>query len=278
MEEQPKTEEDQTSRPSPLALIFMALRLLLFMVAISFGAFATLPLEGFLTAFTYQKLAAGVIAAVVLIGITVYTFRVPRTSILSSALDLEAIMVIAVSTIVMITAGFVTISTSGGKNFLTFAVILMGIYTFYLYKAIYGALKTQRENEALKRKYGELLEIDKEKSNFITVTSHQLRTPLTEIRWALDAVVERELDSTIRGVIQESLDSINRLVDIVNGMIGTARVRTGSKPDQEESIDVSSLIEEIMGDLNALAVKKIVFMGRKKPQEIGISAPERGFV
>lgn len=277
MEEQSKIELKQESQPSPFVLIFMALRLLLFMVAISFGAFTTLPLEGFLTALTYQKLFGGVALAVILIGVLVYAFRVPRTSIVSSALDLEAIVVIAISTLVMIIAGFVTISISGGKNFLTFAVILMAIYTFYLYKALYGALKIQRENEVLKRKHGELLEIDKEKSNFITITSHQLRTPLTEIKWALSAVVERELDGTTRGVIQKSLDSINRLVDIVNGMIGTAAAKSdksdlsdlaatksdlaaadkiGGADKKEKPIDLPSLIEEIMGDLNFLIAQK----------------------
>ena len=125
MAEYPPTELGQKSRAKPLALVFMALRLLVFMAAISLGALATLPLEGFLTAFTYQKLLGAVATAVILIGVLVYAFRIPRAPLINAALDLEALVVILISTLVMIIAGFVTISTSGGRNFLTFAVVLM---------------------------------------------------------------------------------------------------------------------------------------------------------
>ncbi len=249
------------------SIIFMALRLLIFLTAITLTAFITLPLEGFLTSFSYPKLAGGAVAVALLAGVVVYFIAIPRTSIISAAIDLEAVIIVAVGTIFLVIAGIITTLTSGGKNIITFGVVLMGISMFYIYKIIRGGLKLQHENEKLMRQYGELLEVDEEKTNFITVTSHQLRTPLTEIKWSLGSVLQKKLDTTEHASLQKSLDSVNRLIDIVNAMIGTGTTDKHVGSVQEEIIDAAILIENAVGELANLATQKEVTVQFTSPEK-----------
>lgn len=249
------------------SLVFMALRLLIFLTAITLTAFITLPLEGFLTSFSYPKLAGGAVAVALLAGVAVYFIAIPRTSVISAAIDLEAVIIVAVGTIFLIIAGIITTITSGGKNIITFGVVLMGISMFYIYKIIRGGLKLQHENEALIRQYGELLEVDKEKTNFITVTSHQLRTPLTEMKWSLGAVLQRNLDATTHASLQKSLDSVDSLIDIVNAMLGTGATESHEGSIQKEIIDAATLVENAVGELANLATQKEVTVHFTSPEK-----------
>lgn len=264
----------QKSDVKLISLVFMALRLLTFLTAITLTAFITLPLEGFLTSFSYPKLAGGAVAIALLAGVAVYFIAIPRTSITSAAIDLEAIIIVAVGTVFLIIAGTITTLTSGGKNIITFGVVLMGISMFYIYKIIRGGLKIQHDNEALKRQYGELLEVDKEKTNFITVTSHQLRTPLTEIKWSLGTVLQKDLDATTHASLQKSLDSVNRLVDIVNAMVGTGAAENREDSLLEKTVDAATLIENAVGELANLATQKEVSVNFTSPER---KVPLRGY-
>jgi PAS domain S-box-containing protein len=48
------------------------------------------------------------------------------------------------------------------------------------------------------------LQIDKVKSDFITLASHQLRTPLTEIRWALSSLKKQRLGKDQKHVVESA--------------------------------------------------------------------------
>ena len=64
------------------------------------------------------------------------------------------------------------------------------------------------------------------KSDFITVASHQLRTPISAIRWSLDTLLSEkpgQLNVKQIGIIQEAYQSNKFMVKIVNDLLRVAR-------------------------------------------------------
>src|SRR5581483_6469799 len=99
-----------------------------------------------------------------------------------------------------------------------------------------------------------------QKAEFLSIASHQIRTPLIGIRWAVEQVLEatslpeRELD-TLTLVHESTLDLIAR----VNNLLDVAAIeQRGLTPNQ--SILMRPLLEEITNSLELSAKRKSVHL------------------
>lgn len=87
----------------------------------------------------------------------------------------------------------------------------------------------RRETE-LTRANKRLQELDKVKSEFVSVAAHQLRTPLTGIKWSYLTLLEKEigpLSPDQKKIIEDGLRSINYAIDTINDLLNTARLEEG---------------------------------------------------
>ncbi|MBI2637306.1 MAG: HAMP domain-containing histidine kinase [Candidatus Sungbacteria bacterium] len=141
------------------------------------------------------------------------------------------------------------------------------IYAYTIFRIIKDTLNSQEENELIRKQYGQLLKIDREKSDFITITSHQLRTPLTAIRWALDEASQApELADATRTSIQEGLDNISRLTKVVDEMFKAQELENQAQtPLKKEPLNITALIEEIIDGAQPLMKEKGVSLTFNRP-------------
>lgn len=75
-----------------------------------------------------------------------------------------------------------------------------------------------------------LRELDSIKSEFVSVAAHQLRTPLTGIKWTLNALLAEEvgtLDENQKKFVADGLVSTYRLIELINDLLDTARLEEG---------------------------------------------------
>ena len=75
-----------------------------------------------------------------------------------------------------------------------------------------------------------LRELDSIKSEFVSVAAHQLRTPLTGIKWTLNALLNEEvgtLDEDQKKFVADGLVSTYRLIELINDLLDTARLEEG---------------------------------------------------
>lgn len=184
--------------------------------------------------------------------------------IITTAFDLEAAAAVAIGIILIAFIGILTIfeyigGVTGALSLGFFHIFYLGIYTFYINRIIRETLLQKYEKEETKRKYGELLEIDRAKSDFIAITSHQLRTPLTEVKWALSSIEEKQkLSAEAHSNIEKSKASIDRLVNIVNKMLVAPSLERPEAIFKKEAVYVKKLIEEIAEELAGFAKGKNV--------------------
>lgn len=91
-----------------------------------------------------------------------------------------------------------------------------------------------------------LKEIGKMKSEFISITAHQLRTPLSGIKWALELAVEKEQNEEIRNWLGKTQELNGRMIDIISDLLNAARIEEGRFGYLfQEKIDLASFLEKI---------------------------------
>src|SRR3989338_6966694 len=92
-----------------------------------------------------------------------------------------------------------------------------------------GKMLVRRDLE-LTRANVRLEELDQIKSEFVSIAAHQLRTPLTGIRWSYQAILEEgqgNLQPEQRKLLESGLSTTLRMVDLVNDLLSVARIEEG---------------------------------------------------
>lgn len=92
-----------------------------------------------------------------------------------------------------------------------------------------GKMLVRRDLE-LTRANARLEDLDHVKSEFVSIAAHQLRTPLTGIRWSYQAVLGEEhenLKPEQRKLLESGLGATLRMIDLVNDLLSVARIEEG---------------------------------------------------
>lgn len=127
--------------------------------------------------------------------------------------------------------------------------------------AVHNSLSVEeiRElNESLKHRVDEatreirqsnrrLQQLDKVKDEFISMASHQLRTPLTSIKGYLDTVLQGDLghvNSTQRVMLSEAFISSERMVTLINDFLNVSRLQIGKFVIERRDGDLKEVVRD----------------------------------
>lgn len=103
-------------------------------------------------------------------------------------------------------------------------------------------------SEKLKLANEQLKEMDKLKDEFISITSHELRTPMTAIKSYVWMVLNRHAD-TLTPKTHEYLDRVfkssERLINLVNDMLNVSRIESGRIILKATDFDLVELARDI---------------------------------
>lgn len=114
------------------------------------------------------------------------------------------------------------------------------------------------------------LELNKVKNKFITIISHQLRTPLNSIRWNLEALLDETLGKLnkqqkefLRITYDAELDVIQRIHD----MLAVLEIEEGHISTEKKPVSIESLWQPVMQELEAKAKRKEIRFEFKPPKK-----------
>ena len=105
--------------------------------------------------------------------------------------------------------------------------------------------------------------IDELKSEFISIAAHQLRTPLTAIKWAIKMNLNEEvgsLNQEQKEILSQGYKSNERVIKLVNDMLNVSRIEEGKFGYSFEKNHVTEVAEIVISNLkNKIKDKKIKF-------------------
>jgi len=107
---------------------------------------------------------------------------------------------------------------------------------------------------AITRGLEELAQVNKVKEEFIDIVSHQLRTPLTNLKWATEFLLGRQ-DLTEESKEYYSIikENSQRLENLLNDLLIVARLRENGVFKIQEKFSLNELIDEVIRSHKAFA-------------------------
>ncbi len=123
--------------------------------------------------------------------------------------------------------------------------------------------KLQMTNEKLKQ-------LDETKDDFISMASHQLRTPLTSVKGYLSMVLEGDagkVNATQTKMLHQAFISSQRMVFLITDLLNVSRLKTGKFVIENTPVDLSKLIQEEVTQLVETAQVKHIELSYNKPSD-----------
>ena len=125
------------------------------------------------------------------------------------------------------------------------------------------ALDRARLHDELRQANEQLKALDKLKDDFVSLASHELRTPMTAIKsytWLVLNNKAGPLDPKAKEYIDRVYQSSERLIHLVNDMLDISRIESGRVQLRIVPFDVSKLFEDIKNEFQARVAEKSLML------------------
>ncbi len=104
-------------------------------------------------------------------------------------------------------------------------------------------------------------DIEKLKTELFSITAHQLRTPLTHIRWNIEMLIQK-YSSTLSEPMQKGLNQIylddKIMIELLNKLLKVIRLEQKRLPDNPEQVNVVEVITKIIKEHGAETTLKSI--------------------
>ena len=119
------------------------------------------------------------------------------------------------------------------------------------------------------RSFERLAEANRMKSEFISIVSHQLRSPLSNLNWAIELLISGRL-----GKIEEKQteyfkilkENSSRMGELVSDLLIVSRIETATLPLKKKEFSLEDLVKELISEFEPFAKAsnvKIEFQAQK---------------
>ncbi len=104
-------------------------------------------------------------------------------------------------------------------------------------------------------------DIDKAKTEFVSLASHQLRTPLSTINWYSEMLLSGDagaLNKLQKQYLQEAYNGSKKMVSLVNALLNVSRIELGTFAINPQPVKLSENIQEVLVEMQPqIKAKKI---------------------
>ena len=118
--------------------------------------------------------------------------------------------------------------------------------------------------------------VELSKTEFVSLASHQLRTPLSTLKWAMEVLnesTENFSDTQVR-LLNNAQASMVRMSETINAMLTASRVQSDQVVPQTKEVNISTMLEEITSTYNIQAKRKKHSVKVLCPEDLVIQTDE----
>lgn len=106
-------------------------------------------------------------------------------------------------------------------------------------------------------------EIDRMKTDFLSIAAHQLRTPLGNTRWNLEMLLAAdfgEMRDSQKAVLEQVYTSNQRIIALVNDLLNVSRIEQRRVQNIPELTDIHDIINGAIKEISELSSQKSVIV------------------
>ncbi|MCA9309026.1 hypothetical protein KC973_01495, partial [Candidatus Saccharibacteria bacterium] len=130
--------------------------------------------------------------------------------------------------------------------------------------------KVNEATKELKSTNKKLVALDEAKDEFISMASHQLRTPLTSIKGYLSMILDGDMGKLNKNqtqALKEAFGSSQRMVFLISDFLNVSRIKTGKFVIEPKEIDLAEMVGEELKQLTEMADSRDIKLKYDQPGE-----------
>lgn len=130
--------------------------------------------------------------------------------------------------------------------------------------------KLEADTARLTKQRTQLMELNNAKDEFISLASHQLRTPATGVKQYLNMAIDGfsgPISPAVKNILIKANDSNERQLNIINDLLQVAQVDAGKVILRKETVNVSQLIASIIHEQKSMFTKRNQKVTFNKPKK-----------
>ena len=181
------------------------------------------------------------------------------------------VLVIAMMIVAFINIFFNEILGFGGRIFIFGAIVVLGATIIrdalretaqreelkdlnqHLQEKVNEQTKEIRASYQIERNaHLELEKVDEAKNQFILITQHHLRTPITSIRWQLEAIMGGtygDVSAELKKAMGDMSESVGRLNHLIDNLLSISALRSGIETLNRAPVSLKIIVDDILTEL-----------------------------
>lgn len=244
-------------------VVFLASGVSLFL----FSFFTTTFIAGYLGNFQLEQYG--------LFGMTIFMGFLAYLIVKFHVFNIKLIATQALVTALVILVGSELFFAESGTNQILILITLalsLG-FGYMLIKSVKLEVQRKEELQLMSNKLAQsndkLRAMDNTKSEFISIASHQLRTPLTAIKGFISLLLEGsygKLKTEQEEALNKTYTSAERLINLVEDLLNISRMESGRMEFKFAPAKMENLCQEIIDTFVLRAKEKDLYLDYKKPE------------
>ena len=139
--------------------------------------------------------------------------------------------------------------------------------------------RIEKATAELRDANSELQRLDATKDEFISMASHQLRTPLTSVKGYISMMIEGDggkVSKTQYELLSQAYTSSERMVSLINDFLNVSRLQTGRFILDRHSVDLSDIVAHEVDSLKMTAKAHDLILVYRRPSYFPVIELDEG--
>lgn len=196
-----------------------------------------------------------------LIFIVILSYLIVRFNALQ--IKIAAAQVLVMSLIILVGSQFFFIESMKSHILVLVTLIIASIGGYFLVKSVKREINLRERIEGLVLELDNanirLKELDKMKSEFVSIASHQLRSPLTSIRGYASMLVDGsygKLPQKAFEVLEKIVDSSKFMALSIEDYLNVSRIEAGNMKYESADFNIKEVAEKVVDEMRTSAIKR----------------------